>query len=186
MSAAIKSDFDHPKTCNLSKRQIHEIAEQLAIDGGFKPADSVSAFIGSLGGKIEYVDFLEENSQAESLHVDSKGDFTVFLPVHTTLERDNFTLAHELGHYILHYLWSLSPKDSPPRPFVAYRYGADYAENKTEWEANWFAAAFLMPDKLFRAEFIKSRGILAVLAPRFKVTQKAAQIRAKSLSLKVS
>lgn len=40
---------------------------------------------------------------AASLDVREPGDFTVIIPTHTSQLGDRFTIAHELGHYFLHY-----------------------------------------------------------------------------------
>jgi len=70
--------------------------------------------------------------------------------------RQRFTLAHELGHYILH-------KQSKSEVFidkdfiVKYRSQKPYTavEMKQEQEANVFAATLLMPEHMLRAELTK-------------------------------
>ena len=99
----------------------------------------------------------------------------------TVPERDKFTIAHELGHLILHY--PLVARENPGVPMCATRWvdesNADLV--RAEWEANWFAAAFLMPSDEFIARY--QSGGLSPAALRFKVSVPAAKIRAKSLGL---
>lgn len=62
----------------------------------------------------------------------------------TPQSRVNFTLAHELGHYVL-----------PWHKEVEYICGPVYVlaglgPNNQEWEANQFAAELIMPEEQFR------------------------------------
>lgn len=50
--------------------------------------------------------------------------------------RSNFTVAHEMGHYFLHYLLGVT---MPRKTGVKKMY------TDPEWQANQFAAEFLMP-----------------------------------------
>jgi hypothetical protein len=51
--------------------------------------------------------------------------------------RDRFTIAHELGHYLLHSGPALARKVQPKGALPAYRC--------SEWQANSFAGALLIP-----------------------------------------
>lgn len=57
----------------------------------------------------------------------------------------NFTLAHELAHAVLHREIGLH-RDRPLD-------GTRLSRNETEYEADIFATAFLMPEKLIRSRF---------------------------------
>ena len=76
----------------------------------------------------------------ESLHVNSVGDFIIYLPQMTSSRRDRFTIAHELGHYFLHYLHA---KREDPASF------GRGDRNLVETQANVFASSLLMPAKQF-------------------------------------
>ena len=81
-----------------------------------------------------------------------------------SVERQIFSIAHELGHLVLH-------KDS-------YGETAEELNDDQENEADRFAAAFLMPEKQFLAEWNENRGlhwIDAVLKTKrhFKVSYQA-------------
>jgi Zn-dependent peptidase ImmA (M78 family) len=75
-------------------------------------------------------------------------------------------MAHELGHYFLHYLFQ-----NQTESLVIKREGT----NRAESEANWFAEAFLMPAEEFEKEFAESEGYLPSMIYRF---QKALELRA--------
>ena len=90
--------------------------------------------------------------------------------------RRNFTLAHELGHYLLH------RHDNPLGLECTNRNMADWDEtrNKIEAEANTFASYLLMPLDDFRAQ-IKDRAIdidvMTELADRYAVSLTAAILK---------
>ena len=83
--------------------------------------------------------------------------------------RSRFTIAHELAHYVLH-------SDLGKMPLKVQRDGS----GQVEWEANWFAAGFLMPAKEFRTKIAEGWGN-AELAEHFDVSEAAVQIRRQSL-----
>lgn len=70
--------------------------------------------------------------------------------------RQRFTIAHELGHYLLH-KHAISEVFVDKDFIVKYRSEKQYsfAEIKQEQEANLFAAALLMPKEMIKAEVSK-------------------------------
>jgi Zn-dependent peptidase ImmA (M78 family)/transcriptional regulator with XRE-family HTH domain len=79
-------------------------------------------------------------------------------------DRMRFTLAHELGHLVMH----------------------RFPTEKMEPEANEFASALLMPSADIRASFLGRRitlELLAALKPEWKVAMQALLMRAASLKL---
>lgn len=134
----------------------------------------VRRLVEDLGGKVE----IRWGGDDESLIVHAKGDFTVFVPSHTSKRRDRFTIAHELGHYVLHYLRPLKNFENPSTLF--FRGGSDDLET----EANGFAAALLMPADYFRQSWTDAQENLHEVAANFEVSVAAAGVRAKSLGLR--
>lgn len=90
--------------------------------------------------------------------------------------RRNFTLAHELGHYLLH------RRNNPNGLTCTNRNMADWDEgrNRIEAEANTFASYLLMPLDDFRAQ-IKDRAVdidvMTALADRYAVSLTAAILK---------
>ncbi len=91
--------------------------------------------------------------------------------------RENFTIAHEVGHLILHYplylTQCLDDEDDPqllPFSLTSSSELVDCTNNRhdssLEWQANYFASCFLMPAERFKSAFfyclkqfgIKNRG----------------------------
>jgi Zn-dependent peptidase ImmA (M78 family) len=110
-------------------------------------------------------------------------------------QRQRFTIAHELGHFILHEGDQIHV-DHDFR--VNFRdLNSSLAINTNEIEANAFAAALLMPENIVKDTFdnIVSDGVdsfsdnseeeIAQLARMFNVSQKALLIRLGKLGLLV-
>jgi hypothetical protein len=87
--------------------------------------------------------------------------------------RQRFTIAHEIGHFVLH------PARCRPE-----RGGAvNEAGRIEEREADAFAAELLMPANLVR-EAVREQGLdVTRLADRFEVSRKAMQTRLRDLGL---
>lgn len=82
--------------------------------------------------------------------------------------RDRFTLAHELGHYLMH-----------NSGVTLARVGEEnvQAYRNTEWQANTFAAELLMPLNLINTNDVKE------ISEKFGVSYSAAAIRAKKINM---
>jgi Zn-dependent peptidase ImmA (M78 family) len=128
----------------------------------------VRTLVRHLGGTVEYKD------TPESSHVDAKGRFVIYLPHETSSRRDRFTIAHELGHYFLHYL---HPGRKSPLTFGRGQ------RNVAETQANVFASSLLMPAAKFRKQFEKVDGDIYRLARIFEVSPAAVEVRAQVLGL---
>lgn len=95
--------------------------------------------------------------------------------------RQRFTIAHEIGHFVLH-----PQKDA----FVDYRKERSEGEVRSprERHADMFAAALLMPRKKLLKDFRRlakdgsSDAIIAVLAKQYAVSEEAMRYRLINLS----
>jgi len=103
--------------------------------------------------------------------------------------RQRFTIAHELGHYVLH-------KNSNESIFIDKEYKVLFrdqrsstGEDKREQEANAFAASILMPKKLLVEQIqnhffdLTDENAVKRLAKMFNVSVIAMTIRISNLSL---
>jgi IrrE N-terminal-like domain len=182
-SATLETDvsqFEKPEAAFLTKAAVSQIAEHFAKRYEVLASIDMADVVERIGGEVSYTDVWARNIDqiSGSLNVPEVGRFQIFVPVHTTYERDNFTIAHELGHYFIHFLLPKS-QGKPIRNLMAYRYGT----GRIEWEANWFAAAFLMPSEDYREMFSKLAGDIDGLAGHFRVSREAARIRSVVLGL---
>lgn len=168
-----------PIESGLSKASVDRFATNIAAQVGYVPGQPLEPIVERLGGRIAVRSLWDMDSVGSgSIRINDIGNFEIYVAAHTGPIRDRFTIAHELGHYILHYFWPKS-QGHPVEPTEAQRYGS----GRIEWEANWFAAGFLMPEEIFRNEFQRSMGNLSLLAERFGVSMEAARVRAQSLGL---
>lgn len=90
--------------------------------------------------------------------------------------RQRFTIAHEIGHYLMHSHETLH-YDTHKELADGVLFRADNVSSSEETEANHFAAELLMPEELV-AELIES-GMTSIqeLAEKFEVSQDAMKYR---------
>ncbi len=168
----------------VTKTRIQAATEDLAERMGIEPGCSLTELINELGGQVKYKEYKEASYDTESILVDGDGNFTIYLPTDTSLARDRFTIAHELGHYFLHY--PLVKARHPEQPQMkATRFVNEAFDDlvRAEWEANWFAAALLMPKQAFCDAWEQWGRATDIIAIKFSVTDLAARTRAKALGL---
>ena len=113
------------------------------------------------------IDTLVDKFSGMSLR-SQNGTVIIFLNGNMTSDRKRFTIAHELGHIVMHI------------PFV------DRAESRNiEAEANLFAGEFLMPYKDFRKDISSqlTYGRLDLLKAYWKVSKQAILYKAKEEKL---
>lgn len=172
------TDYEDPIPTNASKAIVSKFAEDVAKYLSYEPGQPIELVVSSLGGAISYKNPIGE-SKPESIRVEPSQTFTIYLPSMTSASRDRFTIAHELGHFFLHF--PLVQKAHPASGMRAYRWveDANPTLQRCEWEANWFAASFVMPAEAFRAA-LAANGVPGAAA-KFGVSEKAAQVRATSL-----
>ena len=89
--------------------------------------------------------------------------------------RKRFTIAHEVGHVVLH----------PEANRVDYRGDIGYSPDQKarETEANAFASELLMPRHVFEALWHAHGGDVDAVAAQLEVSVQAATIQAKKLKL---
>ena len=161
-----------PEPCNLPKPTIEKIAGQVSERVGFRPGGQIADVVTRLGGRITFMrleEWLEHD--ADTIVIEAPRNFTIRLLGADGPLRQNFTIAHELGHYILH------SRSGSLAPMIAGRKGS----NRVEWEANWFAASLLMPKDEFSKAALQSGMSDLTLAGIFNVSLEAAQLRKKVL-----
>jgi predicted transcriptional regulator len=174
-----------PMPCRASKAVIQDAAEKYAGKIHFLPGDDLYDLVRRLGGRVRFREFATLQPR-ESIHVRAPDDFDLYLPFETTPARDRFTIGHELGHLLLHYPVVKKAHQGASVEMAATRYLPDNPSpdvERCEWEANWFAAAFLMPSGPFADLWREMHGDRGAVAQRFFVSRQAAENRARSLGL---
>jgi hypothetical protein len=172
------TEWKEPQALDLSRGDVSAIAVNVAKQLGYEPGAPLEPIVKKLRGSLAYGEDDGGDSDSGSIRIGPDG-FTIYIALDTSSLRDRFTIAHELGHFVLHYLYPNQHKGAKIKWLRAQRYGS----GQVEYEANWFAAAFLMPTDIFRQKHKEFDGNQLRLADYFKVSSQAVSVRAKSLGL---
>jgi len=147
----------------------------------FKPNFDILRLTERLGIKLESKRLGDDVS---GFFVMSEGQKVITYNSANIPNRQRFTIAHEIGHYIFH------SKEQPifidKSPKVLFRNSASSTgEDYREREANAFAAALLMPKELLEEQILKSPSeinkAITFLANKFGVSENAMSFRLSNL-----
>ena len=140
-----------------------------------------------LGLEVNETDEFPDHKSGSLLH--EGGKFKIYINVHHPMTRRRFTVAHEIGHFLLH-RDKLVPNENDEHVDSIKTHVQELKrederelgeeERLMEIEANNIAAAILMPEYDFRQAF-KVADDLKEVAEKFKVSEAAAAIRAENL-----
>lgn len=141
---------------------------------------NVEGLVVNIGVKLDKVEFDDDVS---GLFVLKNNKPFILYNATQSRNRTRFTIAHELGHYILH------SKDRPlfiDKKKVLYRdNNSSTGEVLMEREANAFAASLLMPRNLIQNELDKmvsqEEDVIQYLADEFQVSTQAMSFRLSNL-----
>ncbi|MBR5709943.1 MAG: ImmA/IrrE family metallo-endopeptidase [Thermoguttaceae bacterium] len=122
----------------------------------------------------------DKNNISGILFRNFDGSWTISVNENHHINRQRFTIAHELGHYFLHRHEGSVFTDEI---FFRSMYFGNEKKQKMEWQANEFAATILMP----RQEIVKliSNGIVDIesLARTFQVSTLAMRFQLERTQL---
>ena len=170
----------------MNARDVARIAETLLRNHKIAaPAVPVEQIAKSEGLEIAYHD-LEDNVSGLLIRREH-GSPVIAVNVRHHKHRQRFTIAHELGHYLLHQDRPTVFVDQLLVHFRAER-SASRADPR-EAEANTFAAALLMPEQLLQQALqdnpidIGDEEAVRRFAQEFAVSPQALTIRLASLGL---
>ena len=162
-----------------------ELLERYEITNPPIPIEKIAKKIG-----LNIVTFKFEDDIAGALIIE-KETGTIGINPTNTIERRRFTIAHELGHYLMHKIGNefFVDKDFLVKWRNASTSKYNDIEKTQEIEANAFAAAILMPKNLIIAEIEKSTmknlgegELITELANRFKVSTIAMSYRLTNIN----
>ena len=161
-----------PGGYNLSL--VYGYGEEIAKLVNWSPDLDINELIKRNGGTIHYIDYAVFRRYPDifqnSIYVRSEKNFDIILPAYAGMVENRFTLAHELGHYVLH------SKTSP------MSYACRNGDTPVEKEADCFALGFMMPSDKFR-EACEKYKTLFELSLVFRVPELAVKARALSLAI---
>lgn len=171
---------------NKLRDLINLVAQEIRNAYGISvPIENIDEVVEKMGGKIESIDCMPEDMDGCIRKDDSGEKFIIYVSEDQTPARRMFTIAHELGHLFLHMGYQIDPekwKMCGKEPI--YRRGEN---SNIEYQANEFAAAFLMPKDLYIEQVEKNTEGDSVnteaIASHFNVSISAATYRGKYLGL---
>lgn len=165
---------------NATRTMINSLAQDV-LDS-FKiqvPIQDIDGLVVSLGGSVQTGRCFTDGS------VTKEGDsFRILLSPFQDEKRRRFTIAHELGHLFLH-MGYLTNKELWMRQDDNIYHRLTGYNSEKEYQANEFAAAFLMPQKEYLEKLneylIGNKVNTAKIAEYFNVSVEAASNRGKFL-----
>lgn len=167
-----------------AEKQAHEL---LAQHGVTKPPVPVEDLARRAGTEVRYRKF---DGDISGLLLRTDDGHVVGVHAQHPRTRQRFTIAHELGHFLLHDGRPAIVEHLHRSARVNFRDGTSaLATDKEEIEANQFAAALLMPGEMVENEFAQLLGrhtderIGELLARRFEVSPQAMRFRLMNLAL---
>ena len=171
-----KSDDYQPMVAgNFGLSRAYGYGEAVARDVGMERILDLHDLIVANGGRVHYVDyakflrFEKDGVFDNSIYVHKERDFDIILPSYAPLVENRYTMAHELGHYVLH----------AKGKCYARRNGTDLVEQ----EATCFALGFLMPSEMFKDAYLKCNKNVRELSIAFLLPVEIVSSRVRSLNL---
>jgi Zn-dependent peptidase ImmA (M78 family) len=169
---------------NLARRHAREL---LARGEVIQPPVPVDLLARLVGAKIRYEQFDGDGDVSGLVRRRPDGSAIIGVNAANSLRRQRFTIAHEVGHLLLHLDEDFHIDERFPIGFRSEV--SSLAVDPREIEANQFAAELLMPASFLRADLlgrsfdIESDDALDELATRYEVSLQAMAIRLSSLRL---
>ncbi len=150
---------DYPRARAAALRLLQEA-------GLFEPPVDPISISRNLGVQVFFVEFSGEDDRSVSGFYDCEED-VIMVNKHEFPLRQTFTVAHELGHKVLHEEWAKSDNYK-----VLLRDPSLRESNPIEQEANHFAANLLMPqfmmDNYYTLPVTQLSRLFAVSVPAVK------------------
>jgi len=166
----------------LARRKAKELLAEAKVKVAPVPVEQLANFSGA---DVHYEPFSGELSGM--VHRQPNGKAVIGVNALHSPTRQRFTIAHELGHLILHKDEQFHVDESSP---IGFRNAlSSLAVDADEIEANQFAAELLMPVSLLNAEIAKipaktgTEEAITMLAEVFGVSEQAMTFRLSGLGL---
>lgn len=130
-----------------TRKYISELAQRVMDVYGIEtPISDMKAIVKKFGGSVEEkIDF--DDLCDGTIQKKGNDSFEIVISPFQNEQRKAFTIAHELGHLFLH-MGFMTDKEcwSTQNQTIYRRFGT----TEQEYQANEFAASFLMPEKLYK------------------------------------
>lgn len=150
----------------------HDVLVTACGNVQIKPPVDLSKIIALFNMKIKQGNF----GRSDISGAYDKKNRTIYVAQSDPYSRKAFTIAHEIGHYVLH-------EDKEMETFFrvdALKFGGKKPD--MEQEADWFAASLLMPKKIVERFWVVTYDVER-MARLFSVSYSAMDYRLKNLDL---
>lgn len=145
------------------------------------PIDDIDRVVETIGGRVVEDSSLDGFSDGR-IRKTGENSFEITVSPFQSKERRNFTIAHELGHLFLHMGFKTNLEQWRAQNNVTYYRNGN---SELEYQANEFAAAFLMPQRdyelVLRQNTEQNIADTSAIAKYFYVSIEAAATRGKWL-----
>lgn len=160
-----------------------KIEDLLFLHAG--PPVNVEAIISGLGIELDKKAILDTRISGE-LSKSPEGHFRISVNGSEHYYRKRFTMAHELGHFLLHadLIGNGVDDNKAYRSSDAGNYYNLKIKPSHEAEANAFAAKILMPKAILQRHAVVGASV-DELAKQFQVSKQAMEIRLHGLAVKI-
>jgi Zn-dependent peptidase ImmA (M78 family) len=166
---------------NSKKKIQNKVTELLNNCQISEPPIDVETIVHCLGIDLNYVKF--EDEEISGVLINKEGHINIGVNENHPHNRQRFTIAHEIGHYILHY-------DKPL--FVDERFRdktSSEGKNPEEIDANTFAAELLMPEPFIRGDMAQLKNwdeeSIRELAKKYQVSAESLVYRLSNLGFEL-
>lgn len=158
-----------------TKNEIENMSEMILAELNFSDTNAVDVIkvAKELGFTVYKSKF--EKDDIDGIVINSTEEKSIHVNESQIHQRQRFTIAHEIGHIVLHHDMDANYE------MVDYRISGGEFDQK-EFEANSFAAALLMPKEKVTQVWNDLRDVDDV-ADLFQVSKRAASIRLMNLEL---
>lgn len=172
----------------MRKQDIQDCARRTLVDHGLYSVPVNPVVVATkLGVRLVHAVFSESKYAGLTAH---RGEgVTILIKNDDPPQRKRFTIAHEIGHMLLHL--SDAPEEIIDADYDFFRAGDEAeatwtAEHRREYEANIFATELLMPRDLVQSAWANlpeaGKSVVAIAA-QFQVSVQAMGYRLQELGL---
>jgi len=135
---------------------------------------------------VSYEDYSNEMAGVSAILLKEKGKAMIAVNNKHPEVRQRFSIAHELGHLMMHGNNEHLNVEKSIQPRLFTR--AEGVQGQNEREANEFAAELLMPEELVKKDYSKyidkkEDNIISFLSNKYNVSEIAMQFRLNNLDL---
>jgi len=165
----------------MARKKATELLERAAVASTPVPVDRVAA---AVGASIRFEAF--DGQMSGMVLRSTDGTAVIGINSNHSAVRRRFSIAHEIGHLVLHEEDALHVDAWTP---FAYRTDtSSLGTDPREIEANQFAAELLMPEQLVRADVqgfadLSVEDVVERMAERYEVSAQAMTLRLHRLGL---